>query len=103
MDGLRWDMALTAAVPIALLLVLGLVLLGNRLSVEARRRVELGLALVFYPLLAGFFVWKSVGEVREGDWLTGAAWGLFALFIASNGVRVVRGRMTIGTRKVAAS
>jgi hypothetical protein len=103
MEGFRWDMALTAAVPIALLLILGLVLLGGRLSAETRRRAELGLALVFYPLFAGFFVWKSVGAGQAGDWLTCGGWALFALFIASNGVRVVQARLNAGPGKAAAS
>ncbi|MFZ4166590.1 hypothetical protein [Brevundimonas sp. NPDC058933] len=103
MEGVRWDIVLTAAVPIALLLVLGLVLLGGRLSAETRRRVELGLALLFHPLFAGFFLWKSVGAGSEGDWLTCGGWAVFALFIAWNGVRVVRTLLVSGSRRAAAS
>lgn len=103
MDGFRWDMTLTAMVPVALLLVLSLVLLGNKLSVDMRRRVELGLALGFYPPFAGFFIWKAVGAGQTADWLTCAGWALFALFIASNGVRVVRRRLIVSTGKAASS
>lgn len=57
-----------AMVPLALLLVLAFSLLKKRMSDATRKRVELGLTLVVYPVLILSFVWQAWANHQQGDW-----------------------------------
>lgn len=82
---------LTTLLAGAVLLVLAAAVFGGRLGDEARRRVELALALVFYPLAAVVFLWRAF---TQDDGLVVAGSLVFAGLVVWNGVRIVRARLT---------
>ncbi|MFA4894053.1 hypothetical protein [Brevundimonas sp.] len=69
----------TALVPAALLMVLAFVLLSGRMSDGLRRRVELGLILIFYPVVILTWAWQAWDNQRQGDWL---GFGLMLILVA---------------------
>lgn len=71
------------------LLILGAAMCGGRLSVDARRRVELALALTFYPGVASLFLWRAA---TQDDWAGMVGSFIFAGLVVWNGVRIVRAR-----------
>ncbi|MDI1325452.1 MAG: hypothetical protein PSV23_01510 [Brevundimonas sp.] len=70
----------TALVPAALLMVLAFVLLSGRMSDGLRRRVELGLILIFYPVVILTWAWQAWDNQRQGDWL---GFGLMLILVAA--------------------
>lgn len=72
------------------LLILGAAMLGGKLSVDARRRVELALALVFYPGAASLFLWRAATQDDRAV-MVGSL--IFAGLVVWNGVRIVRARL----------
>ncbi len=74
---------------VAVLVVLAAAALGGRLSAEARRRVELGLALVFFPVVVAQLIWRAAGLMAAGDKLAALGAAVFTLFIAWAGVRMI--------------
>lgn len=82
--------AMTVLLAGAVLLMLAVVMLGGKLTVETRRRVELALALIFYPVAAGALLWRAS---MQDDWVLGVGSVIFAGLVAWNGVRNVRARL----------
>jgi uncharacterized paraquat-inducible protein A len=97
------DIVFIVAVPVALMLVLGLVLMSGKLRLKTRSRLELGLVLVFYPMVAVFLVGQAVDAGQAGDWLTCVGQAGLALFFVFSGVGIVRHRLTVSARKAASS
>lgn len=77
---------------VAVLVVLAAATLGGRLSAEARRRVELGLALVFFPIGVALLIWRAAGLMEAGDKFAALGAVVFTLFIAWSGVRIIWAR-----------
>lgn len=77
---------------VAVLVVLAAALFGGKLSAEARRRVELGLVLVFLPIGVALLVWRAAGLVAAGDKLAALGTVVFTLFIAWSGARMIWAR-----------
>ncbi len=72
------------------LLILGAAMFGGRLSVDVRRRIELALALTFYPGVASLFLWRAA---TQDDWAVVVGSLIFAGLVVWNGVRIVRARL----------
>lgn len=68
----------TALVPAALLMVLAFVLLSPRMSDGLRRRAELALTLIFYPVVILTWAWQAWDNQREGDWF---AFGMMLILV----------------------
>ena len=84
----------TALIPAALLGVLGLVLLGERLSAGAKTRIERGLSIALYGGLSVSMGVRAVEKTAEQDWLMAALMAASAVIFAVYGVRAVqRGRV----------
>ncbi len=79
-----------AIVPVALLMVLGLVLFGGRLRPETRVRVERAMAGVFYPLITLYWLWRSATFAGEGNLLGAVAMIVVAGVFGWMGVQAVR-------------
>lgn len=72
------------------LFILVAAMLAGRLSVEARRRVELALALVFYPGAASLLLWRAATQ-DDRALMVGSL--IFAGLVVWNGARLVRARL----------
>ena len=72
--------------------MLGAALFSGRLSAETRRRVELGLALVVYPIGVALLGWRAAAMMATGDKLAATGAVVFTLFIAVSGARVIWAR-----------
>lgn len=59
----------TAIIPLALLMVLAFVLLSGRMSEGVRKRVELGLTLIVYPVFVLYWAWQAWDNQQQGDWV----------------------------------
>jgi hypothetical protein len=94
MEGVRADIMLVVLAA-GVLALLAAALFGGKLPVETRRRVELALTLIFYPVAAGVFLWRAA---TQEDWVLAAGFVVFAAFIGWNGVRVVRARLRLSER-----
>ncbi|MGN6063279.1 MULTISPECIES: NnrU family protein [Brevundimonas] len=77
---------------VAVLVVLAAATLGGKLSAETRRRVELGMALVFFPVVVAQLIWRAAGLMAAGDKLAALGAVAFAFFIAWSGVRIIWAR-----------
>ena len=58
-----------ALIALVLLMVLAFVLLSGRMSEGVRKRVELGLTLIVYPVFVLYWAWQAWDNQRQGDWL----------------------------------
>ncbi len=82
------------------LVILIAAVFGGRLSVDTRRRIELALALVFYPGAAGLLLWRAA---TQDDRLLVTGTLIFAGLVVWNGVRIVRARLRRANNIEAAS
>ena len=82
------------------LVILIAAVFGGRLSVDTRRRIELALALVFYPGAAGLLLWRAA---TQDDRLLVVGTLIFAGLVVWNGVRIVRARLRRANNIEAAS
>lgn len=70
-----------AIVPLSLLLVLAFTLLSGRMSDEMRKRVELGLTLIVYPVFIVYWAWQAWENRQQAEWLGFSLYlGLTCLF-----------------------
>ncbi|EKY25327.1 hypothetical protein HMPREF0185_02888 [Brevundimonas diminuta 470-4] len=82
--------ALTLLLAGGVLVILIAAVFGGRLSVDMRRRMELALALVFYPGAASLLLWRAA---TQDDRLLVVGTLIFAGLVVWNGVRIVRARL----------
>lgn len=66
------NIGMMIAIPVSLMVVIGLVLLSGSLPSVWRRRIERALLVVFYPLMILFWAWRAVDEGLGRDWISAA-------------------------------
>lgn len=77
---------------VAVLAVLAAAMFGGKLSGETRRRVELGLALVFLPIVVVLLIWRAAVFLTAGDKVAALGSVVFTCFIFWSGVRMIWAR-----------
>lgn len=88
--------------PLALAMVLILVLFSGRMKPETRARVERSMALVFYPLITVFWLWRAYEFSSEGRGVSAALMMVVACVFGWMGVRAIKtGRLVVLGREQA--
>ena len=75
----------SVAAALGLLAILVFVATSGRLSADVRRRIELGLIVVFYPFFTIFMGWRAFDYAVQHDWLPAILAVAMAAFLGADG------------------
>ena len=83
----------SVAAALGLLAILVFVATSGRLSADVRRRIELGLIVVFYQFFTIFMGWRAFDYAVEQSWLLAILTAGFVAFVGADGYRKLRVRL----------
>ncbi|ADL02274.1 hypothetical protein [Brevundimonas subvibrioides] len=83
----------SVAAILALAGVLVFVATSGRLSADTRRKIELGLIVVFYPICVFFMSWRAFDSFVQQHWVTAVLSAGLAVFLGADGYQKLRSRL----------
>ena len=86
----------SVAAALGLLAILMFVAMSGRLSADTRRRIELGLIVVFYPVFIAAVGWQAFDYAVQHDWLPAILAVAMVAFLGADGYGKLGSRLRSG-------